>query len=144
MCRNSSFLFEEVSRAAAHLIYQPMLLGASQVRVSDSKAGVDVTQDVTVLAPISDGAVAVDWDHAMEADLAVADLEPSPSDGAQFGEVPSPASKAKNYEAWNKDFAGWLFRTQKVDLLKSPSHERRLEAWRIREGLPCAAATIRS
>ncbi len=103
------------------LIYQPMLLGTSQVRVSDSKAGVDVTQDVTVLAPISDGAVAVDWDHAMEADLAVADLEPSPSDGAQFGEVPSPASKAKNYEAWNKDFAGWLFRTQKVDLLKSPS-----------------------
>ena len=22
---------------------------------------------------------------------------------------------------WNRDFAGWLFRTQKVDLLKSPS-----------------------
>jgi hypothetical protein len=103
------------------LIYQPMLLGVSRVRVSDSKAGVDVTQDVTVLAPISDGAVAVDWDHAIEADLAITDLEPSPSDGAQFGEVPSPASKAKNYEAWNRDFAGWLFRTQKVDLFKSPS-----------------------
>src|SRR4029077_4460720 len=39
------------------LIYQPMLLGDSQVRVSDNKAGVDVTQDVTVLAPISEGAV---------------------------------------------------------------------------------------
>ena len=103
------------------LVYQPMLLGASQVRVSDSKAGVDVTQEVTVLSPISDGAVGVDWDHAMEAGLVVADLEPSPSDGAQFGEVPSLASKAKSYDAWNKDFAGWLFRTQKVDLLKSPS-----------------------
>jgi hypothetical protein len=103
------------------LIYQPMLLGASQVRVSDSKAGVDVTQDVTLLAPISDGAVAVDWDRAMEAGLALADLESSPSDGAQFGTVPSTASKAKSYETWNKDFAGWLFRTQKVDLLKSPS-----------------------
>ena len=56
------------------LIYQPMLLGASQVRVSDSKAGVDVTQDVTVLAPISEGAVAVDWNRAMEASLTVADL----------------------------------------------------------------------
>jgi hypothetical protein len=103
------------------LIYQPMLLGASQVRVSDSKIGVDVTQDVTVLAPISDGAVAVNWDHAIEAGLAVADLESSPSDGAQFGEIPSPASKAKSYDAWNKDFVGWLFRTQKVDLLRSPS-----------------------
>jgi hypothetical protein len=103
------------------LIYQPMLLGASQVRVSDSKAGVDVTQDVTVLAPISDGAVAVDWDHAMETGLAVADLESTPSDSAQFGAVPGAASKAKSYETWNKDFSGWLFRTRKVDLLKSPS-----------------------
>jgi hypothetical protein len=103
------------------LVYQPMLLGASQVRVSDSKIGVGVTHDVTVLTPISDGAVAVDWDHAIEAGLAVADLEASPSHGAQFGEIPSPASKAKSYDAWNKDFVGWLFRTQKVDLLKSPS-----------------------
>ena len=103
------------------LIYQPMLLGASQVRVSDNKAGIDVTQDVTVLAPISDGAVAVNWDRAAESGLALADLESSPLDGAQFGSVPSAASKAKSYEAWNKDFAGWLFRTQKVDLLKSPS-----------------------
>ncbi len=103
------------------LIYQPMLLGASQVRVSDSKAGVDVTQDVTMLAPISDGAVAVDWNGAMEASLTVADLESAPSDGAQFGSVPSAASRAKSYETWSKDFSGWLFRTQKVDLLKSPS-----------------------
>jgi hypothetical protein len=103
------------------LIYQPMLLGASQVRVSDSKAGVDVTQDVTLLAPISDGAVAVDWDRAVEAGLAVVDLESAPSDGAQFSAVPSAASKAKSYETWNKDFSGWLFRNQKVDLLKSPS-----------------------
>ncbi len=110
-----------VQPSGSTLVYQPMLLGASQVRVSDSKIGVDVTQDVTVLAPISDGAVAVDWDHAIEAGMAVADLEPSPSDSAQFGEIPSPASKAKSYDAWNKDFVGWLFRTQKVDLLKSPS-----------------------
>jgi hypothetical protein len=103
------------------LIYQPMLLGASQVRVSDSKSGVDVTQDVTVLVPISDGAVVVDWDRAAESGLALADLESSPADGAQFGSIPSAASKARNYDTWNKDFTGWLFRTQKVDLFKSPS-----------------------
>jgi hypothetical protein len=106
--------------SGSSLLYQPMLLGASQVRVSDSKAGVDVTQDVTMLAPISDGAVAVDWNGAMEASVTVADLESAPSDGARFGSVPSAASKAKSYETWSKDFSGWLFRTQKVDLLKSP------------------------
>jgi hypothetical protein len=107
--------------SGSELIYQPMLLGTAQVRVSDSKAGVDVTQDVIVLTPISDGAVAVDWDHAVEAGLAVADLESAPSGSAQFGTVPSAASKAKSYETWSKDFSGWLFRNQKVDLFKSPS-----------------------
>lgn len=103
------------------LVYQPILLGAAQVRVSDSKAGVDVTQDVAVLAPISEDAVAVDWDRATEAGLAVADLESAPLGSAQFGAVPSAANKAKSYETWSKDFSGWLFRNQKVDLLKSPS-----------------------
>jgi hypothetical protein len=103
------------------LVYQPMLLGGAQVRFSDSKAGVDVTQDVTVLAPISDGAVPVDWDHAAEAALALSDLEQVPAEGAQFGNLPVAAGKAKSYEAWSRDFSGWLFRHQKVDLFRSPS-----------------------
>ncbi|MER3424953.1 MAG: ATP-binding protein, partial [Nitrospiraceae bacterium] len=32
-----------------------------------------------------------------------------------------PATKAKSYESWGKDFAAWLSRTQKLELLKSPS-----------------------
>ena len=109
------------SPSGSILIYQPMLLGSSQVRVSNSKTGIDVTQEVTVLAPISDGPVAVDWDHAVEADLALADLESIPMDNAQFGSVPSAASKAKSFDAWSKEFSGWLFRTRKIDLFKSPS-----------------------
>src|SRR6185436_17873302 len=35
--------------------------------------------------------------------------------------LPAIAGKAKSYADWNKDFGGWLFRTQKVDLLKSPA-----------------------
>ena len=102
------------------LIYQPMLLGGAQVRFSDGKASVDVTQDVAMLAPITDGAVPVDWDHAAKVALALSDLEQVPTEGAQFAALPAAASKAKSYETWNKDFSGWLFRNQKVDLLRSP------------------------
>src|SRR5207248_395028 len=35
-------------------------------------------------------------------------------------ELPAAAAKAKNYAAWNKSFATWLFRMQKVDLMRSP------------------------
>ncbi len=105
----------------SELVYAPMLLGASQIRFSDTKSGIDQTQDVTVLVPMTDGAVAVDWDHANAADLAVADLEQAPEADAQFLPLPASAGKAKSYADWNKDFGGWLFRTQKIDLLKSPS-----------------------
>ena len=105
----------------SELIYAPMLLGSSQIRFSDSKSGVDSMQDLAVLAPIADGAVAVDWDKATATGLAVADLERDPEGDAQFLALPTSAGKAKSYADWNKEFGGWLFRTQKVELLKSPS-----------------------
>ena len=105
----------------SELVYVPMLLGSSQVRFSDTKSGIDTTEDVTLLVPITDGAVAVDWDKAAAADLAVGDLESSPEDGTNFLPLPGNAGKAKSYEGWGKDFSGWLFRTQKVELFKSPS-----------------------
>ena len=103
------------------LVYAPMLLGSAQVRFSDSKSGIDSTQDVTVLAPMVEGPVAVNWDQAIAADFTVADLEPAPSEEAQFLALPAGGSKAKSYADWNKDFGGWLFRTQKVELFRSPS-----------------------
>ncbi len=105
----------------SELVYVPMLLGSSQIRFSDSKSGIDITQDMTVLAPIAEGPVAVDWEKAIAADVAVGDLERGPEEGAQFLALPASAGKAKSYADWNKDFAGWLFRTQKVELFRSPS-----------------------
>jgi hypothetical protein len=52
--------------------------------------------------------------------LALSDLEQVPAEGAQFSTLPAAAGKGKSYEAWNKDFSGWLFRNQKVDLFRSP------------------------
>jgi hypothetical protein len=105
----------------SELLYAPMLLGSSQIRFSDSKNAIDTTLDVTVLAPITDGPVAVDWEKATAADFAVADLERDPAEGAQFLALPTSAGKAKSYADWNKEFGGWLFRAQKVELFRSPS-----------------------
>src|SRR5262245_24935455 len=103
------------------LVYAPTLVGSSQVRFTDSKSAIDTTQDVDVLVPITESAITVDWEHAASVDLAVADLEQTPQDGAQFLALPPSAGKAKSYETWNKDFGGWLFRTQKLQLFKSPN-----------------------
>ncbi|MGI8735324.1 MAG: ATP-binding protein [Pyrinomonadaceae bacterium] len=101
----------------ARLIYHPQLFGAAEVRFSDKR--VDATRHLSLLAPISDGVVAVDWDRAAVVNLPVTDLEQGPEENAQFADLPAPAGKSKSYGAWQKDLAGWLYRNQKLDLLKS-------------------------
>ncbi len=101
------------------LLYKPMLLGSAQVRVADAKAGVDVTEECTFLAPMTDSPAPIDWNDASKVEIAVADLEKNPREQAQYMALPAAASKGKNYEAWSKDFAGWLYRIHKVELLKS-------------------------
>jgi hypothetical protein len=103
----------------ATLVYHPAVFGAAEVRFTDKK--IDTTRELSVVAPIGDGVVAVDWDQATVVDLPVEDLDQSPQDNARFVDLPSPASKAKSYDSWKKDFASWLYRTQKVELLQSLS-----------------------
>lgn len=102
----------------ASLVYHPMVLGFAEVRFSNKK--VEASELVTRLAAITDGAVPVDWDQASKADIALRDLEKAPADEAQFGDISGPASKAKTYEAWKKDFVNWIYRNQKLELLQSP------------------------
>ena len=103
------------------LIYRPVVLGSALVRFADVKAGIDAQEDLTWLAPIQDGAVPVEWEQATATQLALSDLERDPSGGAQFRPLPGAATKAKQYEVWKNDLSGWLYRTQKLDLLRSPS-----------------------
>jgi len=106
-------------RGGSTLVYHPVVIGAAEVRFSNNK--VDATRELTVLASVSDNIVAVDWNQATNIDLPVADLEQTPQEAAQFAELPGPAAKAKSYAAWSKDFAGWLYRNQKLELLSSPT-----------------------
>jgi hypothetical protein len=80
-----------------------------------------LTRDISVLAPIANGVVSVDSDSGVPVDLPVADLEASAPENAQFSELPAKAGKAKSYGAWQKDLAAWLYRNQKLQLMKSSS-----------------------
>ncbi len=104
----------------ASLIYHPAVLGVADVGYSDAKS-IDVSQHVSMLTPITSNPIPVDWSQAAVIDLPVDDLEKLPDESGGFADMPSGASKAKNYEAWQKDFSTWIYRNQKLDLLESPS-----------------------
>ncbi|WP_447973632.1 ATP-binding protein [Nitrospira sp. Kam-Ns4a] len=110
-----------VPPAGARLVYRPMVLGVAQVRFLDAKAKVDVTREVVRLAAVGEGPVAVAWEHAVAVSLALSDLDRQPQEPATYAAVPAAAAKPKSYEAWGKDFASWLYRTQKLALLRSPT-----------------------
>ena len=106
--------------ATASLTYHPMLLGAAEIHYSKSRT-VDVTQQLTLLSPLKDGPVTVDWSEATAVELPLADLEAEPQAGAQFVDVPASATKAKSYASWQKDLANWIYRNQRLELLESPT-----------------------
>jgi hypothetical protein len=61
----------------------------------------------------------VDWDAAVPLDLAPGDLEATAVSGATFADLPPNVVKAKSPDAWSKDFLGWVYGSQSLDLLRS-------------------------
>ncbi len=99
--------------------YAPMLMASARISYADSKLGLDETRDVTVVTPITDAAVAVNWDQAEPADFDVNHLSKAAPEGATFAPLPSAATRPKHYSTWQKDFARWAAQTQSVELFKS-------------------------
>jgi hypothetical protein len=113
--------FVPIRGGSGNLIYKPMLLGAAKVHFADAKAKIDKFENVTVLTPILDQAIPVNWENAQDAGFAVNDLEKTPTGGAQFGDLSGAAMKNKNYATWGQDLVIWLYGSQKLELLRSPS-----------------------
>ena len=107
--------------AGAVLVYQPRVLGAVTVRFADAKAGVDQSEEVVVVTPITEAAVPVTWEGATPIGVAVADLEANPAATGDWAPLPSAAAKPKSYEGWSRDLAAWLYGQQRLDLLRDPA-----------------------
>jgi hypothetical protein len=99
----------------------PVVYGAANVRFTDPKLKVDVVRLVTWTTPIADAAVAVDWDAATAVDWPPESLERDAPDDAAYASVPGAALKAKNYDAWSKQFVTAIATRESLELLRSPS-----------------------
>ena len=101
------------------LLYEPRILATADVRLTNKQ--VDTNQSLSLLTSFSDGPGGIEWDQSSTLEIPITDLESSPAANAQFASLPSSAGKAKSYEACKKDFANWIYRTQKLDVFRSPT-----------------------
>ncbi len=102
------------------LVYQPVVLGAAEVRYADARAGVDQSEEVVLASRITEAAVPVSWEAATPIDVAVADLEASPAEAEDWVELPAAAAKPRSYEGWSRDLAAWLHGQRRLELLRDP------------------------
>ena len=107
--------------AGSNLVYQPGVVGAAEIRFSDTKTGVNLIKYVLYVASVGEGPVPIEWDRAAQMYVKINALEQSPKEPAAYSDLPTIAMKADSYAIWRKEFASWLFRTEQVDLWKSPA-----------------------
>jgi hypothetical protein len=103
------------------LIYEPRLLASANVHFLDGRRKIDESRELTVLVPLTNDATPVEWDEVTNTDLLPDDLESTQEEGGTFGELPAPASQAKNYKKWHKDFVKWVYRNHTLEIWKSPA-----------------------
>jgi hypothetical protein len=108
------------SSAGGAVEHRPALLGLGRVHYSDARTGIESDEDVALLATLGPGPVILDWTTSETVELRESDLEAEPPPGALFAPLPSEASRLKSYDGWRKAFADALFRTRRLDLLRSP------------------------
>ena len=101
------------------IVYYPAVMGALDIHYASSKYLVDTTKTATIAAELSDGPVAVDWDHAVDVDVEPADLVSTPLPGADFAELPAVAQRADAYGKWNKDLLRWASQNRTLILYRS-------------------------
>ena len=106
------------------ILYKPMVIGAATVSFVDTKAGIDATSEICLLAAVTDNAVPVNWSDSTAAGVAIADLEKDPAGDANYQELPGVAGKARNYQTWTKNFVTYLYGNQRIELLQSPGTDQ--------------------
>ena len=116
--------------AGATLTYHPMVLGAAEIHYSKAKS-VDLSQELTLLANIQDGPIAVDWDQATAVDLPVQDLEGAPVDAAGFSNLPAAAGKREELRYVAEGFRRMDLSKSKSRVVREPFPRLDLESRRI-------------
>ena len=102
------------------LVYEPRLLGIATVRFADRRLAVPHQQTVTRLVPIPSTRMSLDWGAVDDAAVERSSLSVQPSEDAQFTELPRGALNARTLAAFERDFAGYVYRDVTVSVMVHP------------------------
>ncbi len=106
--------------AGGKITYRPSVIGMADVLYSNTKHKVSASISYTLLTPLHDGPVALDWNEAETLDLGIHDLESNPLEGLTFEGYPPAAANARNYDAWKRLLTQYIRTNKSLKLLLCP------------------------
>jgi hypothetical protein len=108
--------------AGTEATYRPGALGLARVDFVDRKSRQTLdTDEISLVHPLEEGLLTLDWGEAEEAGVTESELDLEPVAGAVWDPVPAAATKPKNYAKWGKQLADYLYRNSQLELFKSPT-----------------------
>ncbi len=112
-------IFAPIAGSVDDITYQPHLVREGIVHFSSARAGVDGSNTVRFVNPIT--AAGIDWNKTVPPPLKLETAAKEPAAGAGFGELPGYAMNAANYKQVEKDFAEWLYRNERANVFSCPT-----------------------
>ncbi|HEY8499174.1 MAG TPA: DUF87 domain-containing protein [Clostridia bacterium] len=104
-----------------NFVYVPSVIGAADVLYSNAKLGVAVTKNYTLLAPLHEGPVPLDWNEAEQMEINLRNLDSGPAEGAHYANIPDAASNAGSYENWKRLLNQFIRTNLSLKLFYSPT-----------------------
>jgi len=103
------------------IMYRPSIIGAAQIRFTDAKTKIDQIEDIMMVTPVTEDPIPVNWERSKHTTITISDLQRTSIDNVSYATLPSAALKAKNYPVWQTEFVNWLLRSEKLEVLRSPT-----------------------
>jgi hypothetical protein len=104
--------------SGARLLYRPAVLGTGDLHFANARAGVDLWDTVSYLAPLGDNPPADIWKESERLTDGHMELDDRPIEAGTFTDLPARATNAKSYASWEKAFKTHLYRDGALTLYK--------------------------
>ena len=103
------------------LVYTPSIICIADILYKSVKHNVVLNRNYTMLTPLHDGPMPVDYSEGQNIDLNIRDLENQGLEGVAYANYPNVISDPKKYDDWKKLFNQYARLNLSVDLLYSPT-----------------------
>jgi Helicase HerA, central domain len=117
---SEAFLPVRTSLAGARIEYRPAILASAKIHYSDKKAGVDLWETASFLAPPPDDLSLEPWSASTAIVGKAVETAAAPESPAGFAALSGAIGRAKSYEKWSKALKDHVLQTRSTSIWSCP------------------------